>query len=154
AEEAAARPAHLDQEVQGRLADRLAAGDADVIGALLRFDDLEPQLAQDERPIDARAGEGFAVRERDVEGVQLFARGRQQLDACLERFVERGLEMQPADSERMGGNGKKRSRDEKKQGASVYSGPGLAGSDVKGVLTVHGAGGSARLDALAEDGIA
>src|SRR5690606_6081260 len=63
----------------------------------------------------------------------------------FEGLVERGLEMQPADSERLCGGRKKGSRNEEKQDASVHGGPGLPGIDEKGVLTLQGAPGPARL---------
>ncbi len=89
AEQAAARPIHVDQERDERLADRIARANQQDAAPVLSSADAEFERTQERRAIEAVARKNFRRGEVCIEGSQLLGGRGDEIDFRRERLIER-----------------------------------------------------------------
>ncbi len=101
AQQAAARPAGLDEQRDEGLGDGSRRSDPEHVAAIRGLADAEAEVGQVARTVEPVAGERLAGSERGAERAQVVLRGRHELDLGVEGLVQGRIQANIAQPERV-----------------------------------------------------
>ncbi len=103
AQQAAARPVGFDQQGDEGLGHRPGRRDAQYVAAAGALGHLETEVHQEGGAIEPVANEGIVGSQRGTQGAEVFLGGRDEFDLGVKRLVERRVQLDFTQTERVQG---------------------------------------------------